>query len=346
MGNCFTKKHTLYIKGMAVLLLLAHHLFMKETYMPLDFSTISLRDLVVVLTKVCVAIFTILSGYGLSKSFKVHHEKTTRFTYNHIKNILINYWYVYIPMFLLSFFFHVDGTPLEIYGKSIKGFFFFLLDFFGIRAIFYSPTLNNTWWYMELVIICYLLFPLFRLSLEKGGEILLLVFTGTISLMGTKELFNISIITDRGMFYLFSFVLGMVLEKYGILDKIVILCRKKKWVLGVDIMFIMLCAMARTQISLIMDVPYALSIIVFCICLREMNFMTKIFEFLGKHSMNIFLIHSFVYYYFKITASVVSAVNGEILKYMVLLLLTLIVSIVVEQIKKGVKIIALRRSFK
>lgn len=111
MQNCFTRNHTLYIKGMAVLLLLllAHHLFMKETYMPLDFSAISLSDLVVVLTKVCVTIFTILSGYGLSKSFKVHHEKMTRFTYNHIKNILINYWYVYIPMFLLSFFFHVYG---------------------------------------------------------------------------------------------------------------------------------------------------------------------------------------------------------------------------------------------
>lgn len=149
---------------------------------------------------------------------------------------------------------------------------------------------------------------MFRLILEKNREIPLLVLTGLISLLGTKEIFHISIITDRGMFYLFSFVLGMVLEKYEIPEKIVILCRKKKWVLGVDIMFIMLCAMARTQISLIMDVPYALSIIVCCICLREMKFMTKIIEFLGKHSMNIFLIHSFIYYYFWITASVVSAV--------------------------------------
>lgn len=340
----FTKYYTQYIKGIAVLFLLSHHLFWRKVELPMDYSTATLYDYITVLTKVCVALFTILSGFGMARSWSRYKQKngdkladSFKFSFLHIKKLLINYWWVYVPAFILSFLFHIEGTPIDIYGRNIKGVVYFLLDFTGMRALIYSPTLNNTWWYMELIIVCYLLFPMFVKVIESHSYewLILAIVTGAIALLGTKEITGIEVNTDREVFYFFPFVLGIIIEKRRILDKWIDICSRKKnkfifFVLGSFVCFTLL----RTKISLISDVVYALSLIALGIVMKEYKICRKLLEFLGTHSMNIFLIHSFIYCYFGITSSVISILNGSLLKYIALVMLSLLGSVIVELLKR------------
>lgn len=161
----FTKNHTLIIKGMAILILCWHHLYWHGVNLPINiFETENvnlLSDVLVEITKVCVALFTMLSGYGINTSYNQKKENYATFTISHIKKLLINYWWIYIPAFVLSFWLHIGGTPIRIYGLwSLMGVRNFLLDFWGLRAAIYSPTLNNTWgtWKLLLSYICVIRF--------------------------------------------------------------------------------------------------------------------------------------------------------------------------------------------
>lgn len=165
MDGVFSKRHTLVVKGIAVLILCWHHLYWHNVNVPINLQTAEAYDVLVPLTKVCVALFTILSGFGINESFKHSEHTYIQFSFKHIKKLLFNFWWVYVPVFVLSFWFHSSGTPLKIYSAGtsfLKALWNFFMDFYGIRAFIYSPTLNNTWWYIEAVLVFYICFPVFH----------------------------------------------------------------------------------------------------------------------------------------------------------------------------------------
>lgn len=334
----FSKRSTNIVKGMAVLILCWHHLFWHNVSVPVDLKTASIMDVLVPVTKVCVALFTMLSGYGIYISFQKSNCSYKKFTFLHLKKLLINYWWIYIPVFILSFWFHREGTPIEIYGMGSNGIKNFLLDFLGLRAIIYSKTLNNTWWYMEAAFCFYLCFPLLYKALKKV-PVLLLSFSVLPVLLASVHIFWTGFITtDRELFYLFPFVVGMELARRGSLNLLVKKAEEHKWeFLGYSLLgFVCICVI-RTQVSMIVDTFYACSIILIGIGIGVFdNLFVKSLEFFGKHSMNIFLIHSMVYYYFDITKRLLDGINILFIKYLVLLFICLLCSYAVEYIKKCV----------
>lgn len=63
----------------------------------------------------------------------------------------------------------------------------------------------------------------------------------------------------------------------------------------------------------------------------RMEKMKNVFEFLGNHSMNIFLFHTFIYvFYFH---DIVYASENPISQYLVLLVLCILISMLIEKIK-------------
>ena len=64
----------------------------------------------------------------------------------------------------------------------------------------------------------------------------------------------------------------------------------------------------------------------------EVPLVSKVLEFAGKHSMNIFLTHTFIYYYFY--DDFIYSFHYSVLIFTVLLLLSLGVSIGIGVIKK------------
>lgn len=333
--NTFTKQHTQFVKGVAVLLLLWHHLFFTQFQMPI--RSYNFFELLTCLTKVCVALFTMMSGYGLTISYKHKNIGDKKFVFEHIKKLLINYWWIYIPIFVLSFKINSSGTPVDIYGTGIMGVVYGALDFFGLRGITYTPTLTNTWWYMGAILVYYLFFPLIYKLCKKSPVLAILVSAAPCIIV----LFvNFSNTTDRELFYLLPFVVGVILAEKNILDKLVEYANKKKvFPLILSVLFVLISMALVTQNRLIGNTIYAISIIVFCILFKALNLkpINAILEFYGKYSMDIYFVHPFLYSMatFAIIAKYIHMMPHFLLRYVALVIVALVASILIEFVKKN-----------
>lgn len=320
----FTKDYTLNAKGIAIIMMCVHHLFSNNAFLTVP-------------TKVCVAIFTILSGYGINESYKKQGSKSEDFIIKYIKRLMINYWYVFIPMTFISIFWYVvPKGPIAVYGTGIIGCINFLLDFFGLRAFLYTPSLNNTWWYMEAILFCYILFPVIKkLINQKPFFIFLILLIPNILAIGNEKML---ITTDRELFYILPFALGIFFSEKGIFDKVVevSIYNKYKYFIGV-IPVLALSLLFATKVKLIGNLFYAISIIGISIWLtNNLKIINKVLNMLGKHSMNIFLSHSFFYIYLIPGRKLMHICKVPIVKLIVLILVSLLFSIFIEKVKKVV----------
>ena len=93
----FDKDRTIMIKGVAILLLLFHHLFLvKERLLA---NGVHIPDNVyekmypiVVQARICVWIFVFLSGYGLAKKYEIYQNNKNNCRYNNdIKFVISSY---------------------------------------------------------------------------------------------------------------------------------------------------------------------------------------------------------------------------------------------------------------
>lgn len=334
--NTFSKNHTQFVKGIAALLLLWHHLFFTQFEMPLNLGNFNVFQLLTCLTKVCVALFTIMSGYGLTISYKHKKVKDSKFVFEHIKKLLINYWWIFIPVFILSFKLHKAGTPVEIYGSGFQGVLNGFLDFSGLRGITYTPTLTNTWWYMGAILVYYLFFPAIYKCCKKLPIISIFVAAIPCIINIFVKFTNTS---DRELFYLLPFVVGVVFADREILNKAVDWSNGKKLLSFILSGISVVIAMAIvTQNRLIGNTIYACAIIFACIAVKAFNIkpVNYVAETYGKYSMDIYFAHPFLYSMgtFAIIAQFIHMVPNLILRYVALVVLALVVSIMIEFIKK------------
>lgn len=72
------------------------------------------------------------------------------------------FWFIYVLFVSLGFYF--GRNPIEIYESNI---FYGLIDFMGLASVFHTPTMNATWWFMGLIIILYLVYPLLHKLLKN-----------------------------------------------------------------------------------------------------------------------------------------------------------------------------------
>lgn len=211
----FSLRETNISKGVACILLLFHHLFYHSSrydmyYHILGIDNPPLIAKIAIMSKVCVAIFVILSGYGLAKSFEKASCSSAYFTYKHIVKLLCQYWFVFIIFVPLGFF--LGKNPVEIYGTGVKGITVFVIDFMGLANIFGTRTMNATWWYMGLIIILYMLFPIFHMTVKRYSYpalvgAFLICFFGTVTGRWYHSLFA----------WILPFVTGIYLAQKGCL---------------------------------------------------------------------------------------------------------------------------------
>ena len=110
----FSIKQTNIAKGIALLLLLWHHLFYNNPNNYNDFKSLyvfngkPIECILADFCKVCVAMFLILSGYGLYKIYTSYIEKQMNqkgvnrlknsviYTKNRLIKLISDYWFIYI----------------------------------------------------------------------------------------------------------------------------------------------------------------------------------------------------------------------------------------------------------
>lgn len=313
----FTKSHTQMAKGIAILLMICHHLFgfperLHNVYYTsiVPFSNNYFEYLTGRFGKICVAMFLFLSGYGLYMSYMKKNNFTFKDSIKRIYGFLMNYWVAFIlfvPIGLIWF----SGDTRYSWDLNI-----FFKNFFTI-----SSSYNSEWWFARLYIEVLLLFPIIKYLINKH-IICISLFSALLCLLPLKiyVLFQVlpqlsfiknNIIyayANELFFWQIIFISGCIVAKYNLFKVVNTYLSRKRFNNNIFyILFILIVIAARHKIPELtkIDATYVDILITPIFILLCTNIISKyksktIFVFLGKNSGNIWLTHTFfVYYYFQ-----------------------------------------------
>lgn len=355
-NNIFSlsNQDTARLKGIAIIAMLAHHVLQ---YPPAGFEYGSLLTAIGVIGKVCVAIFLFCSGYGLfaqfsklmDNSYIIHcactHtcariiKNTIAFLLNRFAKFYAGYWPVFL-IFVPITIFCFDRSLADAYGENVNVIKRLLYDFIGIQG---WNSYNSTWWFNKLILIFYLLFPVVYVVIRKCTWI------GIILSCALCMLSNALLKYDSFELLLqqFPFVMGMFWKQTeGKMVRLSKIITQHKYFSGFLIILLLAFIVSQRLYGIIPYLPAGMRWDTFVVCcivmimilfLRETKYLSATLSFLGKHSMNIYLLHTFVHCYWgKISAWVYSPYIGARYGVNVLVLLgvCLILSLLIETMKK------------
>lgn len=351
-----TPRDTNMLKGIAVLFLLAHHLFIYPAR-PFDdvfVFGIPLINWIGDASKLCVALFVFLSGYGLTRSsersdyFSLRNYFSKRF-----KRIFIDYWLVWIVFVLPGIF--LLGRPIEeaYVGNPVKD---CILDLAGILNMTGRVSYNATWWFFSCILLLYLLFPLLRIALRSHtGTIMTLIISLSLCIFGRVTFIQCI------RFYLFPFVLGIIFAN----GQFCSLFRRRLHRLVCSLIggqlsltktaLLAVCTLAAFMLRncaefvinigpLLFDSVLALLIVLTYVNMKGLfaaetlsdkfvtSHLSRFLNFCGQHSYNIFMVHTFFYYYY--FPDYISWSTNPALIFITLLLTSLLASVMLSYIRQ------------
>lgn len=346
-NNQFTKNDTLILKGIAILIMMYHHCFCtleRFSNYNVQFCIVS-QDIGIRISnfgKICVAIFTFLSAYGMTISWKnskntdvPYSERATKFLKKRMFNLMQGWLIIFVVCEVFCWF--MDKRQLSVYtGNTARKLVYMFIDGLGLADLFGTPTLIATWWYMSLAIVLIILFPVLIMLYKKFGAFL---FLGAVVVI--PRVFDISYepVTN----WILTFAIGMVCADLNLLVRI------KKFKLSENRVIDYAVKFAASMILLagcfyfreMADIGFfyefrhtfvtLLVIYMSYVFICDMPYLKGVLAFFGKHSMNIFLIHSFIRTtYFE---KFIYGFKYPLLIISVLFAISLCVSIVIERLK-------------
>ena len=308
------------LKGVALLLLFAHHLFYVQNGLYDDvniYHSWNLVHQIGLYGKLCVAIFVFLSGYGLTvKAEKDGGIKNLKSFYLHrFKKLYLSYWYIWLLFVPVSYF--VFGRTFSVvYHDGIV--FKLLLDFLGLLNCIGLLGYNATWWFMSCIILLYLLFPLLYKFARTNWPL-------SIALAMTITFLPLVNVVNPIRYYVITFVLG-ILYALKILPP-----PSSKETVFTFLLFLILSVCRIFGDPILIDCILSLLLVHLYTYVRVPNGVAHILEIIGRHSMNIFLFHTFIYYYW--FREIIYAPRNPVVIYAFLLAVCLLVSFAIEKLK-------------
>lgn len=218
------------VKGVAILMMLFHHLFrngldicerFEIVYFP--FPEKNIRNIASVF-KICVAIFTFVSGYGLFLDYNKNSITSERWILKRLIKLLSGFWVIVIFSWIICQF--LDGRFLScyFYDGFIKGFAYIVIEFFGISQVFGTPKFVTEWWYMSAAVTFILLIPLIYYAKSKIYLLLLYIII-------FPRILGIGYQGGMGIYsFVFVFVLGAFCAKYDIVNRFITFGSEKKYI--------------------------------------------------------------------------------------------------------------------
>lgn len=351
LTSAFTTYDSMLVKGVAIILLMFHHCISMnqvETHTMNFFPFESYHWPVMVCDsfKLCVGMFIFITGYGLYKSYskiEIGSKTVFNWTGTRLFKTLSGFWFVYILVFIITY--AVDKRPLDIYvtapTKMEGSWLYAVIDFFGLANIAGTPTLIGTWWYMSAVVILIVFFPLlfgmgekFSYFVTAFAMILLPRILG-IGFPGTKNVFS----------FVLAFILGMAFAKYDVFAKQDKFTLFKNHKLFSDIVLFFVYLFAFFMVVYVTDklgrkylweLNYCIDPVIVILFankyLKRIPVLNRALMYIGNHSLNIFLIHTFIRYEY--LNDFTYSFKYALLIPFILLAISFALSVVVELLKK------------
>lgn len=354
----FTKEHTMQMKGIAIIILLFHHCFLNTQrwatvpyeklattkgwgYYPISFAPFSSHTIqyLASFSKICVAMFVFMTGYGMWVSYESQKKKTTMS--NYIKKRMVTLMTGFLIIFVVTEILAIPtGRFIEVYGHDFRSVVYMIIDALGLAKLLGTPLFCLTWWYMSLAIVLIMIFPFVHSIMEKYQWVVVvasIIVPRACGFGQSTDLFRYLLAYTLGMYFAQHDLLARIKEKFmeqnvagkllslivSLIGLVVIIkCRQNAWIGWKYLDF--------------WDGFAAMYVIVLSyIYILNGKWIVKGLGFLGKHSMNIFLIHSFYrdVFFHEFTYSFYYAW----LDYIVLMAISLVTSIVLEWFKKLIR---------
>lgn len=360
----FTRTDTKAVKGIAAVMMLLHHLAGFPGRFPVGFG--GFTDLpagylleIAVSADLCVSLFFFLGGYGLYIRWQKQDFSVSR----SILELYKAYWkvfLVFVPIALV--FFRRSGADINylatLYNVDSKA---VLLTTLISNFTAYTCSLNPEWWFLKNYIAVFILGYLYCLATKRvrnfwvelavvfGIEILTHdIFPGIAKVEAFSgihdNIFYVNFLTlDKRSV---AFFIGIVFAKYGGICRLKALLRRIPF--GTAAAFVGACAVYWSRVYILGssgDLLYcALLVPMMSVVLDKLGFLKKGFAFLGSHSTNLWLIHTFFCYYFLEATKLVYCTGSVVVDLCILLALSLTASLALEWFWKAVGKLARKSS--
>ena len=185
--DSFSKRDTLVVKGIAIIMMVFHHCFMypakykgqRVSFWPFSAENV---NIVCLQFKLCVPLFVFLSVYALTLSLRKAEDG------HEIKNILVHRYirtmggFVFIFVFLQLFSLLTGkGWFTHRYGTGLISGVYMVIDGLGLAYLFDTPRFSSLFWYMSLAQAVIVITPLLYFVYKKTGALPLLILTMILS---------------------------------------------------------------------------------------------------------------------------------------------------------------------
>ena len=354
----FTKEHTMQMKGIAIIILLFHHCFLNAQrwatvpyeklattkgwgYYPISFAPFSSHTIqyLASFSKICVAMFVFMTGYGMWVSYESQKKKTTMS--NYIKKRMVTLMTGFLIIFVVTEILAIPtGRFIEVYGHDFRSVVYMIIDALGLAKLLGTPLFCLTWWYMSLAIVLIMIFPFVHSIMENYQWVVVvasIIVPRACGFGQSTDLFRYLLAYTLGMYFAQHDLLARIKEKFmeqNVAGKllslivsliglaVIIKCRQNAWI-------------GWKYLDFWDGFAAMYMIVISYIYILNGKWIVKGLGFLGKHSMNIFLIHSFYrdVFFHEFTYSFYYAW----LDYIVLMAISLVTSIVLEWFKKLIR---------
>lgn len=334
----FTKVHTQIAKGIAILLMVYHHLFVLPERLDNNFISVinmtgfDLQSYIANFAKICVNIFVFCSGIGLyyslikMESLKAMYKKVI------VQGIkfLVNYWVILLFVFPiglgLGFFEFNMNTILRIGVATYKGI--------------------GEWWFVKLYICLILVAPLLvilfqKIDIRKKIIPFAIAFSALVLVKvvahfigeGTGPVYKVIDLYTTILDFkcVLVFIVAMLCARFNVIalyqrfegSMRVLLCLVSV-IAAIAIRVIFSNSSASMKVDFIVVPLFILPLVT----LLEKTKFAGLLGFFAKHSTNIWLTHTFWCYYYG--QEIVLLPRYSILIYLWLLVLALISSYIIN----------------
>lgn len=309
--NTFSKYDTEKVKGLAIILMMIHHCFLKTeqyaghavSFFPFSEETVNYWAL---FFKICVGMFVFITGYGLALSFKKVNSKY-QFTPKECTDIVVTRYIKLISGFMFTLvcvwiysFIASTGWFSHVYGTGLRAYIYAIIDLFGLCNLLGTPTYVSTFWFMSLAQLIIFVMPLLILCYRKFGAIPMYLLVLTISAtvpFSYPTLPRYSVCATIGIICADNNLLAKI-KNYNPIKKYPIFGKVLKFIVELLLIWILAHFRQSTIFSKLMglwDSIIPMLVIAFCFeFINPIPIVKNILSVLGKYSMYIFLTHNFI----------------------------------------------------
>ena len=301
----------LKIKGIAIILMLFHHLFrIPDLYKGYEIIWFPLSENLVVsladMSKICVALFVFISGYGMA--LKMKKSAKVKFA-DQLINLISRFILLFIPIMIAGQFINQRPQNFYLSGNLFEGGVYLIVDMLGLSNLLGLTPYYGAYLYISAAIVFIIISPIiYSLIKSKGGFFVLSIIVILPRLLG------IGYIPGNAIYpFLFSLALGCIFADKNYMEKVLNwypIKSANKWINNLILLFLgILCLIVSyylyeaLPIEKYWEISWGIIPAIFlCFCAKfivNIPIIGVLLEWLGKYSMNIYIIHVFYIGYFK-----------------------------------------------